>query len=115
MKNLKLFLIGFFAVLITACSKSAPDYSGSWSITYPSQQRILTITQSNENYQLKDELKNTDTNKIIYSGEGNGKINSEGMLEYGTGDLINKINIDLNSGELLMKTYDHQTITFKKQ
>ena len=115
MQHIKFIFLSFFISLLAACSKPVPDYSGTWVIQYGEQERILTITKNGDEYQIHDELKKTNEDKTIYSGQSSGTVNRQGELTSGQNDMINTFTLNENANQITFQTYDHQTIILNKK
>lgn len=115
MSFLKILPAFFATIIFMGCNSNAPDFSGQWEQIDNDQitKRILTITPQGDLYQIVDELKDTSTDEVSYDEKSTGKVDGHELLT-GTNTLTNVLNIDPESQQLIMKTYDETTLKFIK-
>lgn len=103
LKYLQYFSAISLLLLLTACTKEAPDYQGTWKNTVenPKLENSLVIAKNGDHYFITNTLKDKETGKIEKKNPVPASVGENGFLEVNAGAGVVDFAIDEKTGNLV--------------
>ncbi|MGE4315283.1 hypothetical protein [Acinetobacter sp.] len=103
MKYLQYFSAISLLLLLTACTKEAPDYQGTWKNTVenPKLENSLVIAKNGDHYFITNTLKDKETGKTEKKNPVPASVGENGFLEVNAGAGVVDFAIDEKTGNLV--------------